>query len=169
MEYVLSHGPTVAPRSTLSGMEDELASTPQSHTLTERGPADWFLLIRRWSGVPDVVGDEIAVTAVCDRLLAMIDPELKEKYPRTHFRGDALLAIGGVVKRGNAGELDWFLMGLTAGPQGIEGLIEDAAKFCLEDRNPSEFRLAVTIELLGHLREYIDGHKFQANCGSYFN
>src|ERR1039457_2190339 len=139
-------------------MEAELNPAPRSETLAERQP-DWFLLIRRWSGVPDVVGDEIALAAVCDRLLAMIDLELKEKHSRTYFEDDARAVIGRVVERGNAGELDWFLIGLP-GPQGIEGL-DAVVNFCLRGRDPSEFLFAVATELLGHLGEYVAGHKFQ--------
>src|ERR1039457_1851661 len=125
-------------------MEAELNPAPRSETLAERD-ADWFLLIRRWSGVPDLVGDEIALSAACDSMAATIDSELKQKYPKTHFHGDARFVISRVVELGNAGELDWFLMGWP-GPQGIGGL-DGAAKFCLRDRDPSEFLFAVATEL----------------------
>jgi hypothetical protein len=148
-------------------MEDELA-IPRSSTLAERN-ADWFLLIRRLCGVPDVVSDEIALKAVCAHFLLMVDTELRDEYAATDSTQDAAHAIvGRVVNKGNAGELDWFLMD-TPGPHGVDGL-EAAANLCIEGWTPpSEFRLKFAVELLGHLGEYVADHRFQADCGCYID
>lgn len=102
-------------------------------------------------------------------MLPMVDTELGDEYAATDSTQDAAHAIvGRAVKRGNAGELDWFLMGVP-GPHGVEG-IEAAANLCLEGWTPpSEFRLRLAIELLGHFGEYVADHRFQADCGCYFD
>jgi hypothetical protein len=91
----------------------------------------------------------------------MVDAELRDEYATVGSTQDAAHAIvNGVVERA---------IGANLGAHGVEGL-EAAAELCLEGWTPpSEFRLKLTIELLGHLGEYVADHRFRADSGCYFN
>ncbi len=117
---------------------------------------DWLELIRRSFGLPDVIGDGMALEVIVDRVVSLVPPRLTEEA-----KGDvaswAVEIIGAVAKAGAAEKLDGFLMDrpLPLGADHETSYVEKTADVCISEMDASRLRRAIAVQVLEPLKSFV--------------
>ncbi len=137
----------------------------------------WRQLVRRSLGIPDIIGDELALAIVTDAVYTESNQEPRSTVP-LEFRphrpdGRSQEDIGqalweAVVKLGVEGRLDEFLMERP----GVEEMalrkhVIERANVALGKEIPMPPGMATP--LLTPLRNFVKAHPFQDKAGRYFH
>jgi hypothetical protein len=144
--------------------------------------AQWRQLVRRAAGVPDLIGDEVALAMVTD---VVFSSELQSQ-PRSDDDDVITEAVWvAVVKLGAAEELDAFLME-RSGPPGpldwdslydrvvtdarsaLDDVVADARYSLGLPRLPETLPRWLAEPLLLRIRDFVKAHPFQDEAGRYF-
>jgi hypothetical protein len=144
--------------------------------------AQWRQLVRRALGVPDLIGDEVALAMVTD---VVFSSELQSQ-PRSDDDDVIAQAVwDAVVKLGAAGELDAFLME-RSGPSGrldwdwlynrvvtdavsaLDDVVADARYSLGLSSLPESLPRWLAEPLLLRVRDFVKAHPFQDDAGRYF-
>ncbi len=127
---------------------------------------DWIKLIRRSLGVPDLIPDPLALEFMGDSAMATIAPEMAQADFSTQGRtSDASHAlIDDIATAGSEGKLDEFLLGLSR-----VDFDSVAAEVIAKSKYGSPTTGEATKHVLERIDHFVSGHKFQAECGCYFN
>ena len=144
--------------------------------------AQWRQLVRRAVGVPDLIGDQVALAMVTD---VVFSSELQSQ-PRSDDDDVIAEAVwAAVVKLGAAEELDAFLMerssryGLldwdwlydrvvTDARSALDDVVADARYSFGLPRLPDSLPRRLAEPLLDRIRDFVKAHPFQDDAGRYF-
>jgi hypothetical protein len=144
--------------------------------------AQWRQLVRRAVGVPDLIGDQVALAMVTD---VVFSSELQSQ-PRSDDDDVIAEAVwDAIVKLGAAEELDAFLMERSSryGPLDWDWLYDRVvtdARSALDDvvadaryslglpRLPETLPRWLAEPLLLRIRDFVKTHPFQDDAGRYF-
>ena len=132
--------------------------------------AQWRQLVRRAVGVPDLIGDQVALAMVTD---VVFSSELQSQ-PRSDDDDVIAEAVwAAVVKLGAAEELDAFLME-RSGSSGrldwdwLDDVVADARYSLGLPRLPETLPRWLAEPLLLRIRDFVKAHPFQDDAGCYF-
>jgi len=127
---------------------------------------DWIKLIRRSLGVPDLIPDPLALDFMGDSAMATVSPEIAQADFSTQGRkSDASHAlISDIATAGSQGKLDEFLLDLSH-----VDFDSVAAAVIAQSQYGSRTTGEATKHVLERIDHFVSGHKFQAQCGCYFN
>ncbi len=139
----------------------------------ESESAKWVQLIRRAYDMPDIiVRDDLVRRAVADRVLRRIDPDVVR--PADHQK--SVVEIGRIsdLEAEDADEIrDRFILDAPIPFGGLPNRSDNPLLFAAEEflggRTAAPFSLAVAVEVLDTVKEFVQEHKFQADCGCYFD
>jgi hypothetical protein len=129
--------------------------------------AEWRLLVRRAFGVPDLIGDEVALAIVADAIYNQQElVGMQRQLPVTKD----VLAIAvwdAVVKAGVDGDLDAFL---TDRPEVTNvgwyyNHVIERVRTTLDNQNVPA---GVVASLLTVVHEFVQTHRFRDDSGRYF-
>jgi hypothetical protein len=144
--------------------------------------AQWHQLVRRALGVPDLIGDEVALAMVTDVVFSS-EPQSQSRSDDDEFIAQAVWDA--VVKLGAAEELDAFLME-RSGPPGpldwdwlydrvvtdarsaLDDVVADARYSLGLPRLPDRLPHWLAEPLLLRIRDFVKAHPFQDDTGRYF-
>jgi hypothetical protein len=144
--------------------------------------AQWRQLVRRAVGVPDLIGDEVALAMVTD---VVFSSELQSQ-PRSDDDDVIAEAVWhAVVKLGAAEELDVFLMERSGPPSrldwdwlydhvvtdarsALDDVVADARYSLGLPKLPESLPHWLAEPLLLRIRDFVKAHPFQDDAGRYF-
>jgi hypothetical protein len=132
----------------------------------------WLQLIRRAYGVPDIVRPELASEALAKRVLATIDPDIVRPVDGQKALTE-IERIVNLVAEDADGVRDRFILDFPIPFGGLPNRSDDPLQFAAQEflGGPAAAPLpvAAAIVILDTVKEFVLGHKFQADCGCYFN
>jgi hypothetical protein len=145
--------------------------TEMDNEESPRGRDEWVQLIRRTYGVPDIIGETVALESTAKSVLAKVDKDKLEEVDRTTSLAHASEIVLIIAGKGADHLLDTFLMDypIPFGETYTSDPLVFAANQCIKGSNPTELRQAIAMQILHSVKDYIHGHKFRAECGCYFN
>ena len=144
--------------------------------------AQWRQLVRRAVGVPDLIGDQVALAMVTD---VVFSSELQAQ-PRSDDDDVIAEAVwSAIVKLGAAEELDAFLMERSDPPgrlgwdwlydrvvtdarSALDDVVADARYSFGLPRLPDSLPRWLAEPLLFRIRDFVKAHPFQDDAGRYF-
>jgi hypothetical protein len=144
--------------------------------------AQWRQLVRRAVGVPDLIGDQVALAMVTD---VVFSSELQSQPRSDDDDVIAEVVWTAIVKLGAAEELDAFLMERSSPPglldwdwlydrvvtdarSALDDVVADARYSFGLPKLPESLPRWLAEPLLDRIRDFVKAHPFQDDAGRYF-
>ena len=126
----------------------------------------WILLIRRSLGVPDLISSEAAELYLGEWVMKIVSSEMVEVDFQTleRWRDAAHSVMDDIATAGAAGYLDDLLVGLS-----YADFDSVATTVTSESLYGSHATMDATKHVLERIQDFVSTHRFQAECGCYFN